>query len=191
MVAAELTSPVRYEAAPVLSSLSVEDWDAEEEQIAIFAAEWTPAASPGMVPRMADWSIRAFEAGDYMQVRTLWKASEGIGLDDSDSPEGLEAFLSRNPGLSAVADSGGTIVGAVLCGHDGRRGFIYHLIVAQSHRRRGVGTKLVSRCLAVLHERRIPKCHVMMFRTNDDAKQFWLKQGAKERTDLILASLAT
>ncbi len=137
---------------------------------------------------MPTWSIRPFALDDYAAARALWEASEGVGLDDSDSRERIQAFLRRNPGLSAVAEVDGTVVGAVLCGHDGRRGLIYHLAVAHAHRRQGVGAALVSASLAALRAEGIRKCHVLVFADNHEANQFWRRQGSKVRTDLTLST---
>jgi ribosomal protein S18 acetylase RimI-like enzyme len=137
---------------------------------------------------MTSWSIRPFAIDDYAAARALWQASEGVGLDDSDSRERIEAFLQRNPGLSAAADLDGAVIGAVLCGHDGRRGLIYHLAVARSHRRQGVGAALVGASLAALRAEGIHKCHVLVFADNHEANQFWQRQGAKVRTDLTLST---
>ena len=137
---------------------------------------------------MPTWNIRPFAIDDYMAARALWEASEGVGLDGSDSRERIEAFLRRNPGLSAVAEQDGTVVGAVLCGHDGRRGLIYHLAVAREHRRQGVGAALVAAALVALRAEGIRKCHVLVFADNDEANQFWRRQGAKIRTDLTLST---
>jgi ribosomal protein S18 acetylase RimI-like enzyme len=133
-------------------------------------------------------SLRPFAIDDYAAARALWEASEGVGLDASDSRERIEAFLRRNPGLSAIATVDGAIVGAVLCGHDGRRGLIYHLAVARAHRRQGVGAALVAASLAALRAEGIHKCHVLVFADNDEAHQFWRRQGAKVRADLTLST---
>ena len=87
--------------------------------------------------------IRAFETSDYSQARALWEATPGVGLSDADTPRAIEAFLSRNPGASFVATQGGALVGTILCGHDGRRGLIHHLVTVQSHRRQGAGRALL------------------------------------------------
>lgn len=138
---------------------------------------------------MPNWSIRPFAIGDCAAARALWETSEGVGLDDSDSRERIEAFLRRNSGLSAVAELDGTVIGAVLCGHDGRRALIYHLAVARAHRRRGVGAALVAASLAALCAEGIRKCHVLVFADNDEANQFWQRQGARVRADLKLSTL--
>jgi ribosomal protein S18 acetylase RimI-like enzyme len=137
---------------------------------------------------MPSWSIRPFAIDDYAAARALWEASEGVGLDDSDSRERIEAFLRRSPGLSAVAEVGDAVIGAMLCGHDGRRALIYHLAVARAHRRQGVGAALVAASLAALRAEGVRKCHVMVFTDNHDANQFWQRQGAKVRDDLTLST---
>ncbi|MEA2697891.1 MAG: N-acetylglutamate synthase [Myxococcales bacterium] len=140
---------------------------------------------------MNNWTIRPFRIDDYDGARALWEASKGIGLDASDSRDRIEAFLARNAGLSSVADLDGAIVGAVLCGQDGRRALVYHLAVADKHRRQGVGAALVRACLAKLREQGIHKCHILVFGENHEALLFWKHIGAKERTDLVLSSIDT
>ena len=85
---------------------------------------------------------------DHAAVVELWCSAEGIGLSSADSRPEIEHYLERNPGMSFVARDDGQIVGAALCGHDGRRGYLHHLAVAQSHRRRGIGTALAPGLLA-------------------------------------------
>src|SRR5436309_921619 len=102
-------------------------------------------------------TLRQFSIADYDPVMALWKSSEGMGLGEADSRENIAAFLERNSGLSLVAEVDGQIIGAVLCGHDGRRGFFYHLAIDRQYRRRGIGRTLAARCLALLQERGIHK----------------------------------
>lgn len=136
-------------------------------------------------------AIQAMSPGDYEQVLPLWQASEGVGLSDSDSREGIDRFLAANPGLSFVARIDGRLAGAVLCGQDGRRGFIHHLAVSPPHRRRGIGTALVRRCIEGLQKRGIPKCHLFVFQTNDRAAAFWESIGWVPRPELKTFSMNT
>jgi ribosomal protein S18 acetylase RimI-like enzyme len=135
--------------------------------------------------------IRRFTPRDHRQATELWRSCEGLGLTDSDSYEGIRAFLRRNPGLSFVAESDGQIVGTALCGHDGRRGFIYHLAVAPSARREGIGRTLVARCLARLQSFGISKCHIVVYARNRAGRQFWRQTEWVERTELTLMSKPT
>jgi ribosomal protein S18 acetylase RimI-like enzyme len=127
-------------------------------------------------------------ADDYDEVLRLWESAEGVGLTDSDSREGVQAYLNRNPGLSLVARHHGRIVGAILCGHDGRRGYLHHLAVAAEHRRQGIGAALVQECLTRLAQVGIQKCHVWVYQGNRGAQRFWQKLGWKDRTDLKVMS---
>ncbi|MBI1899487.1 MAG: GNAT family N-acetyltransferase [Planctomycetia bacterium] len=125
-------------------------------------------------------------AGDFPEVLALWRSVEGVGLNESDSPEALADYLARNPGLSLVARCEGQIVAAVLCGHDGRRGYLHHVAVAAGHRRRGLGRRLVERCLKDLAAERILRCSIFLQSRNSVGRNFWLDQGWNERTDLVI-----
>ena len=125
---------------------------------------------------------------DYPQVIQLWQQAPGIGLSSADEPEAIEAYLARNPGMSSTAWDGGRLVGAVLCGHDGRRGYIHHLAVAPSHYKLGIGRKLVERCLDNLAKQGIEKCHIFVYQDNQEAMDFWAQIGWVRRDELIIMS---
>ena len=74
--------------------------------------------------------VRIFRIKDYDAVFALWRRSEGVGLNESDTRAAIASFLRRNPRHSFIAEKQGRIIGAVLCGHDGRRGYLHHLAVA-------------------------------------------------------------
>jgi putative acetyltransferase len=117
-------------------------------------------------------------AADYPRVFALWQRSDGVGLGESDSAEAIAAFLERNPDLSAVAEStAGEIVGAVLCGHDGRRGFLHHLAVSRAHRRRDIARRLVEYCFSGLAREKIVKCNVFVLRESAESIAFWTHNG--------------
>ena len=127
--------------------------------------------------------IRPFVTGDIGRTLELWRGVEGLGLTESDNEEAIESFLRRNPGFSAIAATTvGEVVGGVLCGHNGRAGFLYHLTVAESHRRRGIGTRLVEFCFARLAEAKIPRCNIFVYTSNDNGNQFWLRSGWNDPT---------
>ena len=131
-------------------------------------------------------------AEDYAQVASLWRSTEGIGLhDDTNSREGITVYLVRNPGLSFAARQEGRIVGAALCGHDGRRGYLHHLAVDSMYRRRGIGRALVKACLEKLGSVGICKCNIFLFAHNKAAEDFWKQIGWNERPDLKVLQKAT
>jgi ribosomal protein S18 acetylase RimI-like enzyme len=132
--------------------------------------------------------IREMTTQDYAEVLALWRTSEGVGLSDADSEEGVVRFLERNPGLSFVALDGEHLVGAILCGHDGRRGYIHHLAVSTLHRRKGLGRALVGQCLSTLRRDGIAKCHIFVFDDNNDTIAFWKSVGWTQRVELIMMS---
>jgi ribosomal protein S18 acetylase RimI-like enzyme len=135
-----------------------------------------------------DVVLRAMSADDHPGLMSLWKEAPGVVVGQSDTPEAIGRFLARSPGLSFVAEAEGRIVGAVLCGHDGRRGYLHHLAVAADQRRRGIGRGLVARCLERLAAEGIAKCHLLVFTDNDEAREFWLACGWTVREDLRIAS---
>lgn len=135
--------------------------------------------------------IRTFRVEDHPRAMALWQSTEGVGLSDADSVEGISRFLARNPSLSFVAVHGDQIIGTVLCGHDGRRGLIHHLVVAEPHRGRGLGRALVLRALAGLRQEGIQKSHLLVFRDNVGGRAFWSALGAEERVTLTTFSIAT
>jgi N-acetylglutamate synthase len=135
--------------------------------------------------------IRVFTSDDHAAALKLWQASEGVGLSDADSFENIGRFLERNPGLSFVATDTGRVVATILCGHDGRRGLIHHLLVAPTHRRQGLGRALLKRALAALGQANIQKCHLLVFRDNAEGMAFWHGIGAEERVLLALFSMPT
>jgi putative acetyltransferase len=134
--------------------------------------------------------ILEFHAADYDAALVLWQRSEGIGLSEADSRENIERYLRRNPGMSFVAKSEGGLLGALLAGHDGRRGYIHHLAVEAFARRRGVGSRLVEAALAALKDAGIGKCHLFIFNQNESGLSFWKSQGWEQRGDISIVSKA-
>ena len=120
---------------------------------------------------------------DYDKIVPLWKNTPGVGLTDGDSSESIAFFLSRNENLSFVCQTGDTIVATILCGHDGRRGYIYHLAVADTYRRSGLAKEMVDRALDRLRQYKIPKCYLMVFRENKLGNLFWENNGWTKRDD--------
>lgn len=121
-------------------------------------------------------------------VIALWETTDGLILSDADSPQNLERYLSHNPGLSHVAIRAERIIGAVLCGHDGRRGYLYHLAVAPEHRTQGIGRALVGACLSGLKQAGCSRCNLFVIDGNADGKRFWATAGWHEWHDIRLMS---
>ncbi len=130
-------------------------------------------------------TIREMKIDDYEEVKDLWLSIKGFAIRSiDDSREGVDKFLQRNPGLSVVAIEDGKLVGAILCGHDGRRATFYHVCVRSEYRRRGIGKAMTVRCMEKLHEEGINKVALIAFTVNDVGNAFWKEIGWKEREDL-------
>lgn len=129
--------------------------------------------------------IRSMTIEDYPAVKALWQSIRGFGIRSiDDSREGIRRFLSRNPGISVVAEQDGEIIGAILCGHDGRRGCLYHVCVREEHRRQGIGKAMVVFCMEALKKEQINKVSLIAFTKNDVGNAFWKEIGWTKREDL-------
>lgn len=133
-------------------------------------------------------TFRIMTISDYDQVLTLWQKTQGLGLSDADSREGIRTFLERNSGLSFICEEGERLIGTILCGHDARRGYIYHLAVDNSHRKRGIGRQLTQLSLDALRQLKIVKCHLFVYRDNNEAELFYDRIGWQKRTTLDVLS---
>ncbi len=130
-------------------------------------------------------NIQQMSIADYEEVAALWQKTEGVGLhDDVDSKEGIGKYLQRNPALSFIARENDKIIGAVLCGYDGRRGYLNHLAVDSACRGKGIGKALVAHCLAGLKNLGVSRCNIHVFADNQHGHAFWQHLGWSERNDL-------
>ena len=131
-----------------------------------------------------DIQIRPMTMEDYEEVFDMWQSISGFGIRSwDDSREGIEKFIARNPGLSVVALHEGRIVGSILCGHDGRRGCLYHVCVRQEYRMLGIGQDMVVRCKNGLRKEGINKINLIAFKSNAVGNKFWQKLNWKHRED--------
>ncbi len=128
---------------------------------------------------MGDLRYRPMTAADLPAATALWAQAEGVELAEGDRPEQLAAYLKRNRGLSFVAEpvAATALAGAVLAGHDGRRGLLYHLAVAPDQRRRGIGRALVERAVAALRADGVERVLILVARDNDAGRDFWARHG--------------
>ena len=129
--------------------------------------------------------IRNMTIEDYDGVYDLWMSIKGFAIRSiDDSKEGVARFLSRNPGISVVAVKDGKIVGSILCGHDGRRGCLYHVCVRKDCRMQGIGKSMVVYCMDALEKEHISKVSLIAFTKNDIGNAFWKQIGWTKREDL-------
>nr|WP_288826810.1 GNAT family N-acetyltransferase [uncultured Clostridium sp.] len=135
--------------------------------------------------------IRSMTIDDYDQVFALWSGIKGFGIRAvDDSKEGIRRFLLRNPDLSVVAVNNKTVIGSILCGHDGRRGTLYHVCVAEEYRKHGVGHEMVLEAVSRLRKEGINKVNLIAFRSNLLGNNFWRKERFTFRDDLNYYDLA-
>lgn len=135
-----------------------------------------------------DILIDEMQIDDYSEIYELWRNTPGMGLSDADSHENIHRFLLRNKGLSFVCRCNGRIIGTIMCGHDGRRGYIYHVAVSEKFRRRGIGRMLVDKSLSKLKEEGINKCHLFVISSNEIGNAFWSSNGWSKREDIFVYS---
>lgn len=130
--------------------------------------------------------IDKFTIADYEEVYNLWINTPGMGLNNiDDSEEGIQKYLERNPNTCFVAKENDRILGVILAGHDGRRGYIHHTAVDTNYRKQGIGKSLVAKAIEALKEERIQKVAFVVFKKNQTGNIFWDKLGFKEREDLV------
>jgi N-acetylglutamate synthase len=123
---------------------------------------------------------REFSVDDYEAALQLWRRVEGLEIAEGDDRDGVAQFLARNPGLSRVAVDGSAIVGVILCGHDGRRGHIYHLAVDPAYRGCRVGKRLVDECLKGLRRAGVTRAIILVANDNLRGAEFWKRRGWEE-----------
>ena len=124
----------------------------------------------------------------YEQSVALWSHTEGIVMSEADSRSNIERFLDRNAGLSFVCLEEGSVAGTILCGHDGRRGFLYHVVVCEGHRGKGIAKQLVERSLEGLRQAGITKCHLFTVESNEIGNRYWSGTGWERRNGILLYS---
>ena len=129
--------------------------------------------------------IRVMKSEDYDKLYELWMTIKGFGIRSiDDSRESVTRFLKRNPTTSITAWDGDTLIGAILCGHDGRRGCLYHVCVQEAYRKHGIGQKLVGACVDALAAEHINKINLIAFKKNEVGNRFWQGLGWTFREDV-------
>lgn len=138
-----------------------------------------------------NFSIRKMQILDYDDIYSLWLSCNGMGLNDvDDSRDGIKKFLERNPDTCFIAEINNKIVGVIMAGNDGRRGFIYHTAVHPEYRKQGIARKLVESAMTALKECGITKVALVVFARNQDGNCFWEKLGFTVRNDLVYRNQA-
>ncbi len=132
--------------------------------------------------------IRSMTIEDYDEIYSMWQITSKRALSEADSRENIERYLLRNKGMSLVALENGRIIGTVLAGHDGRRGFIHHMAVLPEYRRKHIGNALATEAIKKIAEDGIDKTHIFCYRDNLTGQGFWTSLGFKKRGDLFVYS---
>lgn len=130
--------------------------------------------------------IRVMTIDDYDKVYDLWMATPGMGLNNlDDTREGIDKYLKRNPNTCFVALDNDRVIGVIVAGNDGRRGYIYHTAVHPDFRFQGIGRELVNAALDALSDEGINKVALVAFVTNENGNRFWERMGFTTREDLV------
>lgn len=137
---------------------------------------------------LAGIRIVPFSMEYYEEIFVLWSTTKGIGLSEADEKAAIDAYIKRNPETSFLALSEGRVIGTILCGHDGRRGYIHHLTVIEECRRKGIARELIAAALHRLRKEGIGKCHLFVFNLNEVGRKFWKNNGWHYRDDLVVFS---
>lgn len=135
--------------------------------------------------------IRPMIVDDYDEIFAMWQITTKRALSDADSRENIAFYLERNPGMSQVAVCEGKIVGTVLCGHDGRRGFIHHMAVSEDYRRHNIASSMAKAALSALEKSGISKTHIFCYTDNNLGQSFWTALGWQRRDDVYVFSYNT
>ena len=131
-------------------------------------------------------NIRVMTIQDFDQIYNIWINTPGMGLNTTDdSKEGIEKYLNRNPTTSFVAEDNGKIIGAIMAGHDGRRGYIHHTFVLPEYRKQGIAQILVNSAMDALDKEGINKVALVAFKENEGGNAFWERIGFTARNDLF------
>lgn len=129
--------------------------------------------------------IREMRINDHDALVRLMRCTPGISIRDADSREATERYLARNPGLSFIAEVDGQVVGCLMSGHDGRRGYLQHLIVSPQFRKQGIASGLIEQCLAGLEAVGISKSHLDVLTSNQAAIEYWTRRAWTRRDDIV------
>ena len=132
--------------------------------------------------------IRPMTIQDYDEVFAMWQITTKRALSKADERDQIERYLLRNTGMSQVAVVDGKIVGTVLAGHDGRRGFIHHMAVLPDYRRRHIGHRLAEKAIEMISRDGIDKTHIFCYQNNETGQNFWKDFGFEKRDDVFVFS---
>ncbi|WP_430885927.1 GNAT family N-acetyltransferase [Fusibacter sp. JL216-2] len=136
-------------------------------------------------------NVNLMQIDDYEEAYTLWTHTAGMGLRSlDDSKEGIARFLLRNPNTNFVCRIDGELVGLILCGHDGRRAYVYHAVVNEKYRGRGIGKMLLNNVIDSVKKEGIHKLCLVVFENNTVGNKFWASQGFSIRDDLVYRDLS-
>ena len=134
-------------------------------------------------------TIRKMQIADYEQALALWERTPGMGISAADEKDEIQKFLKKNSSLCYAAFAEDVLVGTILCGEDGRRGYLYHLAVDVNYQKSGIGKSLVQKSLQALQELGIQKCHLFVIADNTSGISFWEHTGWEVRNDIEVMSI--
>jgi ribosomal protein S18 acetylase RimI-like enzyme len=131
--------------------------------------------------------IRAYREEEAAALAALWQA---CGLTRPWNPPEADIALARRSGhgdILVAAQNDGAIVGSVMVGHDGHRGWVYYLAVAPAHRRGGLGRRLMQAAEAWVAARGVRKLELMVRDSNAAVAEFYQSIGYAREPVLVMS----
>ena len=128
------------------------------------------------------YKIKKMDIKHYEEIITLWKNTEGVGLNEyDDSKKSIKKFIEKNPNTCFIAEINTEVIGTIMGGYDGRRGFIYHLMVKHEHRKHGIGKNLLEKVEIGLRREGVRRIYLVLIKENETGMRFWENNGYELR----------
>lgn len=131
--------------------------------------------------------IENFSMKFYDDLIELWRIA-GISVSSSDNKEELARMSRQNPDLFLIGKASDAIIGVVMGGFDGRRGYVHHLAVDPNYQKRGYGKLLMDELIKRFRQKGVHKVHLFIEKRNKKVVDFYKNLGWQVRENLIMMS---